>query len=370
MTSKDYLPDILKTNSGFSFNLQNQDVIMALKKIDVEEFLKLAEYIPVIDVRSPLEFITGHIPGAINIPLFNDQERISVGTKYKKEGRIPAIIEGLKLTGPEMSSKLEQALNKATDGKLLVHCWRGGMRSEAMSWLFSMGDIETRVLEGGYKSYRHHILESLSRKKKLIVLGGMTGSSKTHILRFLSAHGQQVIDLEGLANHKGSAFGSLGQLPQPSTEQFANNLFNEWNKLSNNIPIWLEDESRNIGTVFIPDSFYLNMQDSATIILKMDIKTRLPRLLGEYSTYPAESLKSSIYKISKRLGGDNTREAIEAVDTGDFNRAIEISLNYYDKAYLFGLKKKKPENIIYVETGSDDIETNAMKILAAAGSIM
>lgn len=343
---------------------------MVSKKIDIERFLQLAEDIPVIDVRSPSEFNMGHIPGAINIPLFNDTERTAVGIKYKKEGRIPAILEGLRHTGPAMFSKLEQALKNAKNGKLLVHCWRGGMRSEAMAWLFSLGDIETEVLEGGYKSYRHYILDSLSEKRKMIILGGMTGSSKTHILRYLDEIGQQVIDLEGIANHKGSAFGSLGQPPQPSTEQFANNLYTKWNKLQKDVPLWMEDESRNIGSAFIPDSFYLNMQDATTIILMMDVKTRLPRLLEEYSTYDADSLKASILKISKRLGGDNTRDAIEAVEAGNFTRAIEITLYYYDKAYMFGLTKKNNKNLIYVETDSDDIKTNALKILEAAGNIL
>lgn len=342
---------------------------MALKKINAERFLELAESIPVTDVRSPSEFIAGHIPGAINIPLFNDKEREAVGIKYKNEGRIPAILEGLKHTAPAMHSKLEQALKIAKNGKLLVHCWRGGMRSEAMAWFFSLGDIDTEVLDGGYKSYRHHILESLSEKRKMIVLGGMTGSSKTHILKNLKVAGQQVIDLEGLANHKGSAFGSLGQPPQPSTEQFANILFDEWKKLNKNLPFWVEDESRNIGCVFMPDRFYLNMQETPAIIIMMDVKTRLPRLIEEYSTYPSEFLKASIMKISKRLGGDNTRDAITAVETGNFAKAIEITLYYYDKAYLFGLKKKSNKNIIYVKAESDDIETNALKVLDAAGKI-
>jgi tRNA 2-selenouridine synthase len=342
---------------------------MALKKIEVIGFMELAESIPVIDVRSPLEFTNGHIPGAVNIPLFNDNERIAVGTKYKKEGRIPAILEGLKHTGPSISSKLEQALENARDGKLLIHCWRGGLRSEAMAWLFSLGGIETEVLEGGYKSYRQYILDSLSEKRKMIVLGGMTGSGKTHILRYLRDYGQQVIDLEGLANHKGSAFGSLGQPPQPSTEQFANNLYNEWKQLKKDLPLWVEDESRNIGTAFIPDNFYLNMQNTRAIMLMMDVKTRLPRLIEDYSNYPAESLKTSIMCISKRLGGDNTRDALKAVDDGNFGRAVEISLTYYDKAYMFGLKKKDPANIIYFETDSDDIEANALKILEVARKI-
>lgn len=340
-----------------------------MKKIDVSAFLELSENIPVIDVRSPAEFASGHIPGAVNIPLFDDNERAVVGTKYKKEGRIPAIIEGLKLTGSSMSKKLELGLKESKEGKLLVHCWRGGMRSEAMAWLFSQGDIHTQVLEGGYKAYRNYILESFSGKHKMIVLGGMTGSSKTHILRYLRDLGEQIIDLEGLANHKGSAFGSLGQPPQPTTEQFANNLFTEWKKLDTRKPFWVEDESRNIGTVFIPDGVYWNMQNTSTIILLMDVKTRMPRLMKEYSVYPPGILKESILKISKRLGGDNTRDALAAVDAGDISKAIEISLYYYDKAYSYGLTKKKAENLIYVETDTDDIETNSRKILETARNI-
>ncbi len=268
-----------------------------------------------------------------------------------------------------MSEKLKLALKKAGEGKLLVHCWRGGMRSEAMAWLFSQGDIHTEILEGGYKAYRNFILESLSGKRKMIVLGGMTGSSKTHILRFLKDNGEQVIDLEGLANHKGSAFGSLGQPPQPTTEQFANDLYMEWKKLDNNNPFWVEDESRNIGTVFIPDGFYENMQETNCIILMMDVKTRLPRLMKEYSVYPDEILKASIQKIAKRLGGDNTRDALAAVNAGDISKAIEISLYYYDKAYTYGLTKKKSDNLIYIHTDTDDIEINSMKILEAASKI-
>ena len=243
------------------------------------------------------------------------------------------------------------------------------MRSEAMAWLFSLGDIGTEILDGGYKSYRNFILGKLSEKRKMIVLGGLTGSSKTHIINFIKSQGQQVIDLEGLANHKGSAFGSLGQLPQPSTEQFANNLYNEWSRISDDLPFWVEDESRNIGSVFISDGFYENMQNSPSIILLMNVELRLPRLIEEYSTYPQELLIESILKISKRLGGDNTRDAILAVERGDFSKAIEITLGYYDKAYQYGLKKKESTKIIFIDTNSDDIETNAMKILDAAGKI-
>ena len=340
-----------------------------MNKIDIHKFLELAETIPVIDVRSPSEFYTGHIPGAVSVPLFDDKQREAVGIKYKKEGRIRAILKGLEITGPEMHIKLQEAHKIAKENKLLVHCWRGGMRSEAMAWLFSLGDIATGVLDGGYKSYRHHVLSSLSEKRKVIILGGMTGSSKTHILRQIRNLENQVIDLEGIANHKGSAFGALGQPPQPSSEHFSNLLYDQWKLVDPGLPVWLEDESRNIGTVFIPDTFYSSMQEAATIVLLLERDKRLPRLIEEYSEYPPEMLRESILKIKKRLGGDNTADALKAVDSGDFAKAIDITLRYYDKAYIYGLSKKRSQNIVYVETETDNVEANAMKILDAAGKI-
>lgn len=338
-----------------------------MKKIGVSGFLELANEIPVIDVRSPSEFSCGHIPGASNIPLFDDDERAIVGTLYKKEGRIAAIKEGLKLSGKSLHLKLEKAREYAKDGRLLVHCWRGGMRSEAMSWLFSLGDIECLVLEGGYKSYRNHIINAFREVKNLVVLGGMTGSSKTYILHQLSAWGNQVVDLENLASHKGSAFGSLGQASQPTTEQFSNNLFRKLSELNPEEPIWIEDESRNIGSVFMPEELYLNMQKSLTVIIKMSIQTRMPRLLSEYAGFPPEQLKSSVMKISKRLGGDNVREAIEAIERGDLEKAITITLLYYDKAYEYSIRRKSGAKPIFTETETDDVETNALKVLKAAG---
>jgi tRNA 2-selenouridine synthase len=340
-----------------------------LKKILIAEFLKLAETIPVVDVRSPSEYSEGHIPGSVNIPLFNDIQRAAVGTKYKKEGRESAILTGLELTGPLMKEKLSEALKTAANNKLLVHCWRGGMRSEAMAWLFSLGDLQTEVLDGGYKSYRHFILESLAEKRRTIILGGMTGSSKTHILHQIKRLGNEVIDLEALASHKGSAFGALGQPDQPSTEHFANLLFDEWRSRDTGATLWMEDESRNIGTVFLPETFYHNMQISPTIVLLLSIEKRMPRLISEYSAYPPELLIASIEKISKRLGGDNARDAIRAVESGDFEKAIGITLKYYDKTYMFSISRKPDENIIYVETDTDDIEENANKVIEAAGKI-
>ena len=339
-------------------------------KLNISDFLKLAESVPVIDVRSPSEFKTGHIPGAYNIPLFNDEERAAVGTKYKREGRSRAILEGLKLIGSSMSLKLETALKLAKDNKLLVHCWRGGMRSETMAWLFSLGDIDAQILDGGYKSYRHHVLEKLSEENKYIVLGGLTGSGKTEILKRIKNEGHQVIDLEGIACHKGSAFGSIGQPDQPTSEHFANLLFHEIDSTEKNKVVWLEDESRNIGSVFMPDQFYLRLQESPVIALIMTVQARMPRLIKEYSAYPKAELISSIKRISKRLGGDNAKEAIRAVEEENFSKAIEITLKYYDKTYIYGLNAREAGKIYSINTKTDDPEVNVSEILKVAKGIV
>jgi tRNA 2-selenouridine synthase len=339
-------------------------------KLNISDFLIQAATLPVVDVRSPVEFNAGHIPGAFNVPLFNDKEREIVGTIYKKEGRRKAVIKGLQLTGPSMFLKLEEALKLAVENKILVHCWRGGMRSEAMAWLFSLGDIETQILEGGYKSYRNHVLEKLSEKRKYMILGGLTGSGKTEILKYMKNIGHQVIDLEGIANHKGSAFGSLGQAPQPSSEHFANLLYEELVKLDKDKVIWLEDESKNIGSVFLPDKFFINLRESPVIGLMMDVKTRMPRLLKEYSLYNKEDLISSINRIAKRLGGDNTKEAITEIEKSNYSKAIEITLDYYDKTYMFGLKKRHEDKINFITTDTDEIPVNVSKIIEGAVKIV
>lgn len=341
-----------------------------VKKTNIAEFLVQAETIPVIDVRSPSEFNKGHIPGALNIPLFDDKQREAVGISYKQEGRQKAVIKGLNLIGPNIGLKLENAIEATRDNKLILYCWRGGMRSEAMAWLFTQGNIQTSVLEGGYKSYRRFILDKLSEPRKTIVLGGLTGSSKTCILNHIKALGHQVVDLEKLACHKGSAFGSLGQKEQPSSEHFANKLFSEYSKTNPSLPVWLEDESHNIGTVFMPVSFYKNLAESPAIILLIEKELRMPRLIEEYSQYPPEHLKESVMKISKRLGGDNTRNALKAIDEGDFTRAIEITLDYYDKAYMYGIKQKSSDKIIFLKTDTNDIATNAERVLEAAKKII
>lgn len=335
-----------------------------------EEFLARRAEMPLVDVRSPSEFASGHIPGAMNIPLFDDSQRAEVGTLFKKEGSTPAVLRGIELSAPEMPAKLRLALALATERQLLLYCWRGGMRSEAMAWLFHTGGLKPMLLNGGYKAYRNYILTGLAAARDYLILGGLTGSGKTVILSYLGNAGAQVTDLEGLASHRGSAFGALGQPPQPSSEHFANMLYEDLSGKRDGEAIWLEDESRNIGTVFMPDGFFEQMQTAPVVALMMSIDTRMPRLLEEYASFPPEQIIASVMRISKRLGGDRTREAVEALQRGDFGTAIRITLEYYDKSYRYGLSKRPAGQVIYVETDTDDVAVNASKVVAAAAELV
>ena len=161
-----------------------------------------------------------------------------------------------------------------------------------------------------------------------------------------------------------------GQSQQPSSEYYSNILFDDWNKLNFKKEIWVEDESKSIGSIFIPDQFYERMQKSPVIAIMMDIKTRMPRLIDEYSTYPKEELIASVKRISRRLGGDNTRDAIEAIQNDDFEKAIEITLTYYDKAYMYGIAKRPARLVYFIETDTNNVEDNSLKVLETAKKIV
>ncbi|MEI8347025.1 MAG: tRNA 2-selenouridine(34) synthase MnmH [Pseudomonadota bacterium] len=311
-----------------------------IKEIAPEEFLELRQHLPVIDVRSPGEFILGHIPNAHNVYLFNDEERAQVGTKYKQAGREPAVFLGLELIGPQIAAKILQAKN-ISNKELLIHCWRGGMRSQSMAWAFNLIGIDCHVLLGGYKAYRAHIRQSFEKKALIVILGGMTGTGKSEYLRALNERGFQALDLEKLANHKGSSFGAIGQAQQPSNEQFENDLFDHWQQVDFSCPLLIEDESQAIGKVGIPNPLYLQMRSAPVIKLEISREERIKRLVAEYATTELQSLKDAVYRIKDKLGGLSTKMAQDAIDAKDFSTATDLLLNYYDKTYEHGLSKRR-----------------------------
>jgi tRNA 2-selenouridine synthase len=309
--------------------------------ITIHEFLKRAEHLPVLDVRAPVEYEAGHIPGARSFPIFNDSQRALVGTAYKQQGHDPAVLLGLDLFGPKMSAFVKEAAKLAPEKEVLVHCWRGGMRSGAMAWLLNFSGFKVHLLQGGYKTYRHLMLEQFKKPRKLIILGGLTGSGKTDLLPYLKSFGQQTADLEGLANHKGSAFGSIGMAPQPSTEHYENMLGMQLLHSDIEHPLWLEDESKTIGRVVVPIELHTQMQRTPTIVLDVPQKLRVEKLALEYCQTDKSILEAAILKIRKRLGGMATKEALLAIAEDDMEKMVTIALSYYDKAYNFDLAKRE-----------------------------
>ncbi len=330
-----------------------------MTRLTPEEFLAKAVDTPVLDVRSPAEHAAGHLPGAENMPLFTDEERAEVGTLYKRSGRDASVLRGLEIAGPKLAGFAIRGRAAAKDGKILMHCWRGGMRSAHMAWLLELAGLEVGVLEGGYKAYRSFIRDSLARYRRLAVLGGKTGSGKTDILEHISREGLQVVNLEAIAHHKGSAFGDLGQLNQPSNEQFENDLYAALAALDPGKVIFVEDESRGIGRIGIPDVFFRIMREAPVIFLDVPKPERIRRLVREYASFPSERLAAAINRISRKLGGLHCKLALGALEEGDFDTVADILLTYYDKAYLKGLSMRDPESVRQVTVERDDPGANA-----------
>ncbi|MFC2080619.1 tRNA 2-selenouridine(34) synthase MnmH [Bacteroidota bacterium] len=263
-----------------------------------------------------------------------------VGTSYKQSGRKDAMFMGLEFAGPKMKALALEASKIARSKQLLVHCWRGGMRSSSMAWLFSMVGLECHVLEGGYKTFRKHVLSSIDEDFPFVVIGGLTGSGKTDVLQSLEKNGEQIIDLENLAHHKGSAFGSLGEKSQSSNEQFENDIFWQLNRLDRSGTVWVEDESRSIGKNILPAGVYRNIRSAPVIFLDLPFSDRIDRLVRDYAGFPKEDLIDSVRKIRPRLGNQVAQWAISAIKEGNYSRTAELVLKYYDKTYRYGLEKR------------------------------
>lgn len=401
---------------------------MAIEKIHIGRFLELTEKFPILDVRSPGEFNHAHIPGAISLPLFTDEERKVVGTAYKQQGRRTAIKLGLDFFGPKMRRMVEtvekiveswplvtpsgaescradngspqrgdfhpettsdrqgsdpafdkQGAGRASNGQgagpvpdkqnaellptdlntgavqnnrnthsipILVHCWRGGMRSAGVAWLLDLYGFKVYTLTGGYKAFRSWAIQQFTLPHHFNILGGFTGSGKTEVLKELERIGEITIDLEALAGHKGSAFGNIGLPAQPTQEMFENKLAIALQKATNRSkvtgdkPIWLEDESQRIGTVNIPQPLWLTMRNSPIYFMDIPFRERLEHIVAEYGSLDKEKVREAICRLQKRLGGLETKTAIQYLQDGNIRESFGILLKYYDKYYQKGLNNR------------------------------
>jgi tRNA 2-selenouridine synthase len=333
-----------------------------IREINIEEFFAMG--VPLIDVRSPAEYKKGHIPGAQNIPLFSDEERAQIGTVYIKESKEKAIELGYQFVQPKLHDFIVQSKVVSPQGKAIVHCWRGGMRSHLFAQHLNDNEFnEVSVIIGGYKAYRKYALQTFEHKFDLKIVGGYTGSGKTQIIRKLQESGLQVIDLEGLAKHKGSAFGALAHEDQPTTEQFENNLFDLWRNLDFTEPIWLEDESINIGGVNIPANLFNQMRKSPVYFVDIPQDVRARYLVKEYADLSKEFLSESIRKISKRIGGLETKNALQFIQEEKYYDLALLTLKYYDKSYLKGLNFHDSEKIFKILFAKIDPSANADSII-------
>ena len=335
-----------------------------MDRIAIEQ---LWDYTPdriLIDVRSPAEYNHAHIPNALCLPLFNDAERAKVGTAYKQISPEHALLKGLEFVGPKMAGYVKKAIKWSPDRKVIVHCWRGGKRSGSMAWLLKFAGFEVLTVHGGYKEYRNFILQQFDNQPLTpIIVGGKTGSGKTAILQELKKQGEQIIDLEALANHKGSAFGWIGEQQQPSTEQFENDLYEVFRTIDPTKRVWIENESRSIGSVFIPQGFWNLMRVAPLIHVEVPFELRVQHLVKVYAQTSKEDLKQSFGKIAKKLGLEAVKNASEFVEAENFESAAAVALKYYDKTYSFNYENNPTPSKQILEVSDLNHEQTARQLI-------
>ena len=323
---------------------------MAITQLSIQDCMnQTAQAAMIIDVRSPSEFNHAHIPSAFNLPLFDDEERKIVGTIYKQKSRQQAIKAGLEFFGGKMKPMIEEVekqlnlihpTSKNKSVNLFVHCWRGGMRSAGVAWLLDLYGYKVFTLKGGYKAYRNFVLQSFEQKYSLKIISGRTGSGKTLVIKKLQSQNISAIDLESLAHHKGSAFGALGQLQQPTQEQFENNLATQLLAFPA-ATIFLEDESQRIGNVNIPSAFWQQMRNCKIYFCDFPFEERLKLILKEYGDFQKNELIAATIRIQKKLGGLICKIILQHFEENDMKAAFSLLLEYYDREYDKAFQRKE-----------------------------
>ncbi len=322
---------------------------------------------PIVDVRSPQEYAQGHIPGAHNLPLFSDDERAQVGICYRHQGRPAAIQLGLGLVGPKLAVLGQELTRLARQNTpLRLHCWRGGMRSGSIAWLASTLEVPVQLLEGGYKAYRRWVLDTFEQSWPLLVLGGRTGTGKTDLLLALQRQGAAVVDLEGLAHHRGSSFGGLGLPAQPSSEHYENRLAASLQGLKGHGPIWIEAESAQVGRCRIPAGLWRQMGEAPAIEIQRPLAERVDQLVAVYGNQGQEALRQATERITRRLGPQRTATALEAIGRCDWAGACVQMLDYYDRCYDHELSRRDSPVLASIDLAGISADRAASLLLEEA----
>ncbi|CAK0891434.1 unnamed protein product, partial [Prorocentrum cordatum] len=304
-----------------------------------------------LDVRSPVEFARGHIPGAVNLPLLSDSDREEVGTLHRWSSGQAAFDLALSRAHPRLEALLRRAEELCDRGPsaphALVYCKRGGRRSQSFAMLLAHHGIEAYTLDAGYTAFRNWAMDVLERPQKLCALAGATGSGKTEVLGELRGLGAQTIDLEALACHKGSVFGHLGEPSQPSSEHLRNLIACEWAKLDPDRFVFLEDEGSRIGDAHLPASLFRRLR-AAPLVVQLDVPfaLRAERSLATYGPYGPDALAEAVQHFRKKMGSDRTQELLDHLSRGELRPVCEEALRNYDRAYDYFLRKGRNRSAI------------------------
>ena len=328
------------------------------------------EFEEIIDVRTPAEFAEDHIPGAVNFPVLSNEERIVIGTLYKQESPFAAKKLGAALIARNIANHLETEFQgRPVNWKPLVYCWRGGNRSGAMTHILNQVGWRAKVLEGGYKAYRRHVVGALGPlcdTFNYLVVSGSTGTGKSLLLQVLKNQGLQILDLEGLANHKGSVLGGLPHIDQPSQKMFETLLLQQLMQMNPQKPIFIEAESRKIGQLQVPDELLKKIRTSECIEIEAPIDVRVHYLMGDYDYFlkDAATLKNKI----EFLKGIQSREIIsywnDLIDQSNWQVLIpDILEKHYDPLYQRAHQRSSNSTRRYTKYQSEEISENAFKAL-------